>query len=319
MNLLGLSPERFPDEEVADLTFYLWQTEEDVWPWRRSGVRGRRHLRYPDDAALKGHLGFVVARSIDGIATCWPGHLFRVGDVKGLLRRSFRDDIDRGWCEALTILEEVPPTLAFGPGGEAAASIAARAASFSVDDIEAVGEAARPFGPELLRDRPIRQRSFMRVPELDVRDRFEQAAARATWRYNESPPRDLAPMDSYVARRWIEVAYRTDPRIDEGHLLWESDTCWPLDAFVKASWRHALVACQDALRAALWSDLIDSDVVEWLNAPWAAGLAAIDPGPGARVPGPLNDLGGEREGAADPMALAAGSDSADPSRAQADG
>jgi hypothetical protein len=38
------------------------------------------------------------------------------------------------------------------------------------------------------------------------------------------------------------------------------------------------LAFHGALMAALWSDLIDPDIYEWLVEPWMAGMAAVNDG-----------------------------------------
>ena len=253
----------FPDREIAGMTFYHWRHEAAFAGWQRAGIAVGRHVRYSDEVGLKGSLGFHLVRTVDRAAGSWPGHLFRVG---GLLRRSFRSDVDLGWCEALTVLEELPATLAFGPGGEAAAAITGRAAAFAVDEIEALGEAARLFGPRLATD-PMRDR----LRTTGVQDSKSPYLRRS---------RDPDPMDSYVAQRWIDLGCRTDTGI--GHLVWEWDKIDPHDAFVRDSWTAALFAFGDALKAALYADLIEPDVYDWLDAPWSAGMAAL----GARAVAP---------------------------------
>lgn len=80
-------------------------------------------------------------------------------------------------------------------------------------------------------------------------------------------------MDVHVTDRWIELAFKTDRRI--GNLVWEWDKIDPHFAFVRDSWTAALFAYGDALKAALWSDLLEPEVHAWLIAPWVAGMAAM--------------------------------------------
>ena len=191
MSLLGLSPDRVPDREVAERTFYFWRSPGETAHWDRPDRVVGRRLHFPETDRERTHhfTGFILTQAIEGIAVSWPGRLFRVGKVGGLLRRSFHASHDQGWCDDFTILEELPATLAFGPGGESAAAITTRAELLTVEQIEAMGAVALTFGSRPATDP-------MRDSVKEIASRLRTKATRTSLRESGSDGRACdGPLD----------------------------------------------------------------------------------------------------------------------------
>lgn len=253
---------RFSDQEVASRSFYIWQSERDITRGHRQPLKVGQRLSYPEDARYETRWGITFEKAPDGIALFWPGRLFRVGDVEGMLRRSFTPTYTVGWCRAFTILEELPATLAFGPRGADAVAIHDRALRLSAEDVVRLGEIARA--------------THVAGSDGHRRERVRHMVETLAPPPRASPPRSTRMFEMNVDLALTSLALRVDHEIGPGHLLDEFDGCDPYLALIDPVWGAAHAAINDALMAALWSDLLDPESETWLAGPWRAFVSGAE-------------------------------------------
>jgi len=245
---------RFPDRAIQDRAFYIWQAELDVSLFKEGRLQVEQRRRHPEDTKYPNPYGITLCQNPIEALSFWPGRLFRVGEVKGLRRMSFTPNHDSiGWCEAYTILEELPSTLVLGPNGAAVAALVERVTSLNADEIQQLGEAAR-----------------------SAKGRAWGAAERRLF-HNAYEASGLSRVDNalrtYIEGRLIDLALETDGEIGRGHLLDEFQGCDRYLDFIDPVWSAARRAVHDAISAAILAGAVEPSVEAWLNEPWQAFAA----------------------------------------------